>query len=147
MRIFFHGTTADRVEAILKEGIRPDVRKIWNYKDNHERAKCVYVTPREDDAVQLALWGAARRWKDTGSCGAVGFDGVLRLVVFHIEIPDDVKLVPDEHPTHGYRLAGSIPPTWILGYSTYSNLPFQAAFPLLYQRFIEVRKREHCLGA
>jgi len=129
--IYFHGTTRNRLEQILKEGIRPDVPRTWNIEKNDpDRAGCVFITGEQYHACAFALNGI-RRLLRSRAPGEPGdrfldyyFDSkfIIKIVVFHISIPDDVELMRDEKGAEStFRLRGAIPPSWFVGYAEYEN--------------------------
>jgi Protein of unknown function (DUF3626) len=111
----FHGTAADVLPMILKEGLRPGsetkVRR-WNedFYLTDGRRKSVYVVTESMKAWMWAKEAAERGLSEHGSVEAV---------ILRVDVPVSVyqKMVDDEFLQDGHkRYEGEIKPEWISGY-------------------------------
>lgn len=130
--IYFHGTTRDRLAAIIKEGIRPDVERTWSCDRDGARGASVFFSNNMSAAWSVALEGLQKRTQrppDSQALPIIRFldlfvePGLNEIVIFEISFPDDATIIRDENDREGpatyFRMVGSIPPEWFAGYWEY----------------------------
>jgi hypothetical protein len=94
MKSFFHGTTADNLKAILRDGFSPDTDKIWTVSENgvyfwspDKLAEMGECSEDEDDKRECGKRFAF----DSATCGLAKAKD-CRAVVFEVELdPEDLS--------------------------------------------------------
>jgi hypothetical protein len=138
-KVFYHGTAASNVPAILKEGIKPHAgHGADNWAQEHDpfltdgiihydaiddsRGQSVYLSKRLDIAARFAEMA--------------GEENKTAWAVIRVTLPDDAEIVEDRasmpdgshNPLEAFRYVGTVPPAWckqVKGVIHPTLLPFE----------------------
>jgi hypothetical protein len=91
MGIYYHGTSADNLEDILQNGLRPNTQKLWSCSGNEVYMWCprrlAVAEGNETDELEWQYDRARSRAQESGQIAcAVAKD--CRIVVCKIRVPD-----------------------------------------------------------
>lgn len=130
--IFYHGTLNDFFDNIKKNGITPSNPKDRAYGEINnfdvdfykgDRGKSTYITKVKDNAIHYANHAAQVKYIKTLQEAMANNVPVnnkslaemkkATMVVFKIEVPKSVKVIPDEFDQESHRIVGSVNPEWI----------------------------------
>jgi len=104
--IFYHGTTGELLDTVLKEGLTAQPAKYHNETDAQYNS--VFATPDITEAQKYGLRGS----------NAVNGTAV----VFKIAVPKGAQYEPDPEAPGAFRFTkGHIPSEWIVGYDLSSG--------------------------
>lgn len=95
-RTFYHGTSADNLESILKYGLSTDETKIWNCSSDEIYLWCP-IGCGEADCLDISQYEqAAFKCASESGQAACSIAKDCRVVVLKIEIKDNDYLRPDD---------------------------------------------------